>query len=453
MTSEMHNPQSADSLRKAIFKYASERFDYNPPPLDGTASPAELTAEVGQTITEDGLGGETALKLFAEKLAPATISTDHPGFLSFIPAAPTEAASLFDLVVSASSIYGGSWLEGSGAVYAENQVLSFLAREFGLPETSGGVFVQGGTLGNLSALAVAREEASKKSGAKNWTIICSEEAHSSIQSVAMVLGVQTTKAASGDAGFIDYHSAKTAVIEAEKSGLTPMAIVGTSGTTNFGIIDDLAGLAKLAKEIGVWFHVDGAYGLAGALVPELRPQFNGIEQADSFIVDPHKWLFAPFDACALVYRNPQLARQTFSQHGEYLEPINKSTEWNPSDYAFNLSRRARGLPLWFSLATHGAAKYRSALKQNVDLAFQIAAEIEKRPNLKLVRKPQLSVVVFERVGWDMEDYEKWSEQLLADQTAFVLPSSLRGKPHTRFAIVNPQTSFELLVEILDSMEK
>jgi glutamate/tyrosine decarboxylase-like PLP-dependent enzyme len=232
-----------------------------------------------------------------------------------------------------------------------------------------------------------------------------------------------------------------------------MAIVGTSGTTNFGIIDDLAGLAKLAKEIGVWFHVDGAYGLAGALVPELRPQFNGIEQADSFIVDPHKWLFAPFDACALVYRNPQLARQTFSQHGEYLEPINKSTEWNPSDYAFNLTRRARGLPLWFSLATHGAAKYRSALKQNVDLAFQIAAEIEKRPNLKLVRKPQLSVVVFERVGWEMEDYEKWSEQLLADQTAFVLPSSLRGKPHTRFAIVNPQTSFELLVEILDSMEK
>lgn len=452
MTSEMHNPQSSDKLRKAIFDYASQRFDYNPPPLDGPATPDELAASVGQTITEEGLGGENALRLFADKLAPATISTDHPGFLSFIPAAPTEAASLFDLVVSASSIYGGSWLEGSGAVYAENQVLSFLAKEFGLPEGAGGVFVQGGTLGNLSALAVAREEANKR-GSKNWTIICSEEAHSSIQSVAMVLGVQTTKAASGDRGLIDYQSAKQAVDEAHSQGLSPMAIVGTAGTTNFGIIDDLAGLAKLAKELNIWFHVDGAYGLAGALIPELRSSFNGIEQADSFIVDPHKWLFAPFDACALVYRNPALAKQTFSQHGEYLEPINKSIEWNPSDYAFNLSRRARGLPLWFSLATHGVAKYRSALRQNVELAHQIADEIEKRPGLKLVRKPQLSVVVFEKEGWEMSDYEKWSEKLLDDQLAFVLPSSLRGKAHTRFAIVNPQTSFELLVEILDSMDK
>lgn len=453
MTSEMHNPQSDDKLRKAIFDYASERFDYNPPPLDGPATPEELITRVGQTITEEGLGGENALRLFAEKLAPATISTDHPGFLSFIPAAPTEAASLFDLVVSASSIYGGSWLEGSGAVYAENQVLSFLAKEFGLPASAGGVFVQGGTLGNLSALAVAREEAIKRSGEKNWTIICSEEAHSSIQSVAMVLGVKTNKAASGDAGFIDYQSAKQAVSDAELEGLTPMAIVGTAGTTNFGIIDDLAGLAKLAKELDVWFHVDGAYGLAGALIPELRDKFTGIESADSFIVDPHKWLFAPFDACALVYRNPSLAKQTFSQHGEYLEPINKSVEWNPSDYAFNLSRRARGLPLWFSLATHGASKYRSALRQNVELAHQIAKEIEGRPGLKLVRQPQLSVVVFEKIGWEMKDYEAWSEKLLADQLAFVLPSSLRGKPHTRFAIVNPQTSFELLVEILDSMDK
>ena len=449
----MHNPQSADKLRKAIFDYASQRFDYNPPPLDGPATPDDLTAQVGQTITEEGLGGENALRLFADKLAPATISTDHPGFLSFIPAAPTEAASLFDLVVSASSIYGGSWLEGSGAVYAENQVLSFLAKEFGLPEGAGGVFVQGGTLGNLSALAVAREEASKRKGVKSWTIICSEEAHSSIQAVAMVLGVQTTTAASGESGLIDYQSAKNAVDTAMSQGLSPMAIVGTAGTTNFGIIDDLAGLAKLAKELDVWFHVDGAYGLAGALIPELRASFNGIEQADSFIVDPHKWLFAPFDACALVFRNPALAKQTFSQHGEYLEPINKSIEWNPSDYAFNLSRRARGLPLWFSLATHGVAKYRSALRQNVELAHQIADEIDKRPGLKLVRKPQLSVVVFEKEGWEMSDYEKWSEKLLADQLAFVLPSSLRGKAHTRFAIVNPQNSFELLVEILDSMDK
>lgn len=453
MTSDMHDPKSDNKLREAIFKYASERLDFNPPPLDGPKSPEELAREVGNTITEKGLGGEAALALFAEKLAPATISVDHPGFLSFIPAAPTDAASLFDLVVSASSIYGGSWLEGAGAVYAENQVLSFLAEEVGFPEHSGGVFVQGGTLGNLSALTVAREQAREKFGEKNFTIICSEEAHSSVSMVARVIGVEISKADSGDSGRIGYKSARHAAEDAKLKGLTPMAIVGTAGTTNFGIVDDLSGLALLAQELGIWFHVDGAYGIAGALVPELKTLFVGIEKADSFIVDPHKWLFAPFDACALVYRNPELAKRTFSQHGEYLEPINKSTEWNPSDYAFNLSRRARGLPLWFSLASHGAERYRSAIRANVELAKQIAEEIAARPELRLVRRPELSIVVFEVLGWEMADYERWSDQLLEKGLALVLPSSLRGRPHTRFAIVNPQTSMELLTEILDSIRK
>ena len=453
MTSEMHEPHGADELRKAIFDYASRRLDYNPAPLDGPLPLSELQASAGQTITEDGLGAVNALKLFEATLAPATISTDHPGYLSFIPAAPTEASSLFDLVVSASSIYGGSWMEGAGAVYAENQVLRMLSDEVGFPEGAGGVFVQGGTLGNLSALVTAREVAGKKLDGKDLTIICSSESHSSVKSVAKVIGVSVTLADAGTSGSIGYPEAKAAFDSARQMGLVPFAIVGTAGTTNFGIVDDLLGLAELAKEEELWYHIDGAYGLAGILVPQLKHLFAGVEQADSCIVDPHKWLFAPFDACALVYRKPELAKQVFSQHGEYLEPINKkSNEWNPSDYALNLTRRARGLPLWFSLAAHGIGRYRSALKENVELAYRISDEIEKRDYLSLVRKPQLSVVVFERVGWSQQDYDSWSERLLADQLAFVLPSSLNGKPHTRFAIVNPQTSYELLVQILDTME-
>ena len=453
MTIAMHSPGEDNGLREAIFQYATERLNYNPPPLDGPKSMATLTESAGLTITEDGLGGEGALNLFSEVLAPATISTDHPGYLSFIPAAPTEAASLFDLVVSASSIYGGSWLEGAGAVYAENQVLDLLANECGLPETSGGVFVQGGTLGNLSALVTAREFAQKKHGDKNYTIICSTESHSSVKAVAKVIGVGTSAADSGESGAIDYESASAAYEAAVAGGLTPFAVVGTAGTTNFGIIDDLAGLAKLAKEKDLWFHIDGAYGLAGVLVPELKELYSGIEFADSLIVDPHKWLFSPFDACALIYRNPKLAKEVFSQHGEYLEPVNKNKdEWNPSDYAINLTRRARGLPLWFSLATHGVGTYRTAIRDNVALAHQVAKEIENRDYLTLVREPQLSVVVFERIGWEQSDYDAWSEKLLAEQTALVLPSSLRGRPHTRFAIVNPMTTMELLIEILDSMK-
>ena len=448
----MHQAGANNELREAIYRYASERMDMNPAPLDGPKSKAELEALAGSTITESGLGGTRALEIFEQTLAPATISTDHPNFLSFIPAAPTEAATLFDLVVSASSIYGGSWTEGAGAVFAENQVLEFLAKEAGLPDGAGGVFVQGGTLGNLSALVVARDVAERKHGHKTWAIICSSEAHSSIKAVAKVMGVEVVKADAAATGSLNGQQAKQAVLQAIDSGLTPFAIVGTGGTTNFGIIDQLGELALVAKEFDLWFHVDGAYGLAGMLVEELKPKYAGLELADSFIVDPHKWLFSPFDACALVYREPKLAKTAHIQHGEYLETLNQNDDWNPSDFAFNLTRRVRGLPLWFSLATHGVAAYRSAIKMNLDLTKQIATEIRGRPYLSLVREPELSVVVFEREGWSNADYEKWSKQLLDSQFAFVVPSSHLGKPNTRFAIVNPTTKLEDLVAILDTME-
>jgi len=452
VTQEMHQAGADSELRDAIYKYAAERMAMDPVPLDGPKSPAELFALAGNTITESGMGGTAALSMFEETLAPATISTDHPNFLSFIPAAPTEAATLFDLVVSASSIYGGSWTEGAGAVFAENQVLEFIAKEAGLPAGAGGVFVQGGTLGNLSALVVARDEAEKALGKQNWAIICSSEAHSSVKSVAKVMGVTVVTGDASATGSLSGSAAIAAIESAKNKNLVPFALVGTGGTTNFGIVDQLAELADVAKEHSLWFHVDGAYGLAAMLVEDLKPKFLGLEKADSFIVDPHKWLFAPFDACALIYRNPELARQSHTQHGEYLETLNKNDDWNPSDYAFNLTRRVRGLPLWFSLATYGIASYRSAIADNVALAHKIAEEITSRSGLKLVREPELSVVVFEKEGWELQDYEKWSKKLLDEQIGFVVPSSHKGKPNTRFAIVNPNTSFEDLVGILDTME-
>ena len=451
MYDAMHRPGSMPELRKAVFEYASERMDLDPAPLDGPKSEAELFRLAGQTITEAGLGGLQALKLFGEVLAPATISIDHPNYLSFIPAAPTEAASLFDLVVSASSIYGGSWTEGAGAVFAENQVLSFLAKECGLPGSSGGVFVQGGTLGNLSALVVARDVAERKHGKQNWALIASEESHSSLKAVAKVMGVEVIKA-SAPTGSLKKPELLEAVAKAKAEGFEIFALVGTAGTTNFGIVDDLQAIAEVAQDLDVWFHVDGAYGLAGILSPSHKHLYRGIEEADSFIVDPHKWLFAPFDACALVYREPALAREAHTQHGEYLETLNEKDEFNPSDHAFNLTRRVRGLPLWFSMATHGVARYREAVAQNIALAHQIAEEIKRRDYLKLVREPQLSVVVFERVGWAKDDYDRWSDELLHTGFAFVVPSSHKGKVNTRFAIVNPTTKYEDLVKILDSME-
>lgn len=451
MSDAMHRPGALNKLRGKVIDYATERMNLDPAPLDSPRTLAELTEAAGQTITEQGLGGERALELFAEVLAPATISTDHPNYLSFIPAAPTEASSLFDLVVSASSIYGGSWKEGAGAVYAENQVLEFLARECGLPEGSGGVFVQGGTLGNLSALVAARESAKQTQGSKRWAVIASIESHSSLKSAAKVMDIEIVTGSCINGRFTR-DGAKKAIHKAHELGLTPFALVGTAGTTNFGIVDDLQGLGELAKEFGLWFHVDGAYGLAGILSPEHRHLYSGVELADSFIVDPHKWLFAPFDACALVYRNPAIARAAHTQHGDYLDTLTETGDFNPSDHAFNLTRRVRGLPLWFSMATHGIALYRSAVASNIALAHQIAEEIRNRDYLELVRDPELSVVVFERKGWSKSEYQRWSDELLDSGFAFVVPSSHEGRPNTRFAIVNPTTKYSDLLQILDSME-
>ena len=207
----------------------------------------------------------------------------------------------------------------------------------------------------------------------------------------------------------------------------------------------------MCVEFGLWLHVDGAYGGAGLAAPSVRHLFNGIERADSFIVDPHKWLFAPFDCCALLYREPELARIAHTQEAGYLEVLTKATEWNPTDYSIGLSRRARGLPLWYSLAVHGTDAYVEAIESTLAVVRHAAQEIGERPYLELVREPDLSVVVFRRLGWEPADYQAWTDRLLADEFAFVVPTTFRGETLTRFAVVNPHTTKKDVTAILDTM--
>jgi L-2,4-diaminobutyrate decarboxylase len=317
---------------------------------------------------------------------------------------------------------------------------------------AGGVFVQGGTIGNLSALVTARADARAKfPDVKRWAIACSAEAHSSVASAAQVMDVELVtiepredlRIHGGDiAAAIDaYHASSDARV---------CAVVATSGTTNLGVIDDLKGAAKAARDRNIWFHVDGAYGLAGLCAPSVREMFDGVELCDSFIVDPHKWLFAPYDACALVYRNPEIARITHTQHASYLDALHDGS-WSPSDYAIQLTRRTRGLPFWFSLAAAGTDAYRDAVEDSLRVAKDAAELIKAHPNLELLREPELSIVAFTRNGWDKNDYQKWSDQLLEDQIGFVTPSSHHGKPILRFAIVNPWTTIADIKTILATL--
>jgi len=185
----------------------------------------------------------------------------------------------------------------------------------------------------------------------------------------------------------------------------------------------------------------------------VRHLFDGIERADSFIVDPHKWLlwlFAPYDACALVYREPEKGIDAHAQRASYLDQVDRA-EWNPSDLAVHLSRRARGLPFWFSLATHGTDRYAAAVERSIATARVVAEAITDSDHLELCFEPQLSVVLFERPGWTDEQYTAWSTRLAKDGVILVLPTRWQGRTVLRLAFVNPMTHADDVIAALDTL--
>ena len=452
----MHRRDVAtDVLTQAIIRYAVDRTRLDPPPLDGPRTEAELRAMAGRTVTPEGLGGLEALRVFADVLAPACISIDHPRYLSFVPAAPTEASILFDLVVGASSIYGGSWLEGAGAVHAENEALAWIASLAGMPSTSGGVFVSGGSAGNLSALVAARarwREGDAARAMQRGVIVASTGVHSSIAAAARVMDADIVHVPADRRGRLTGAAldAAIATLEADTLGRV-FALVATAGTTNAGVVDDLAGAARVATAQGWWLHADGAYGGAALAAPSARPRFAGIEAADSFVVDPHKWLFAPFDSCALVYRDPAQARRTHTQHAEYLDVLTDASEWNPSDFAYHLTRRARGLAFWFSLATYGTRRYAEAIEACLATAREAADLVRLDEHTELLFEPELSVVLFRRLGWAPDQYHAWSDRALKAGLTLTVPTSWAGETVLRFCFVNPRTTTDDVRAILASL--
>lgn len=443
----MHNhDHAARELMAQVFAYTAERMAMDPPPLDQAVSYQELVASAGQTITPEGLGGTPALRLFEEVLSKACLSIDHPRYLSFVPAAPTEAASLFDVIVSVSSIYGGSWLEGAGAVYAENQALRWLADLAGLPPEAGGTFVSGGSTANLSALAVARtvwRDVDPAREAQRPIVLLSAAAHSSNSAALHLLDLRSLAIEVDDDDRMTAATVRAALDDLSPEAREQVcAIVATAGLTNTGTVDDLTAAADAAAELGCWLHVDAAYGGAALCSTTRQHLFTGIERADSLTIDPHKWLFSPYDCAAIIYRDPRLAKRTFTQRASYLEVLTDSEDWCPSDYAPHLSRRARGLPTWFSLAVYGTDAYRDAVDVTIARTEEATDLIRQAEHLELVTEPQLSVVVFRRIGWDRDDHWRWSDQLLRDQVGFVVPTTHRGETVLRICITNPRTTLD-----------
>jgi glutamate/tyrosine decarboxylase-like PLP-dependent enzyme len=455
MTASMHEwDESTDLFAHAVIGYAIERLKVPKDPQWGAHRATDLAASLDTSITPTGIGGHAALAMFRDVLMPACRPMDDPLNLAYVPTAPSIAATMFDLVVSASSIFGGNWEAGTGAIAAENTALRWLADLAGFPADAGGVFVSGGSAANLSALATARHRAQHRRAEQGlgrptrWCIVTTDEVHASVRAAARIMDVDVLEAPTDVLG--RFTGSALVDVLAEHSDLAVFAVVATGGTTNAGAVDELDALADVCAAHGLWLHIDGAYGLAALCSDLVGDTFRGIERADSFGVDPHKWLFAPYDCAALVYREPAWAAAAHAQHGSYLDAVNRS-DWNPSDYAYHLSRRARGLPLWFSLATYGTAAYTEAVDVSIATARTLAADIAARPGFDLLLEPQLSIVLFTLDGWTRDDYLAWSTQRAREGVALLVPTTWKGEPCMRICLVNPRTRLEDVQSLLDDL--
>jgi len=429
----MHEPTPADAaaaqdtLDWAMARLAGRR-DVLPPAPQGGPLPA---------LTPGGIGTEAALRTLREAVFPTAIPPDHPRYLAFVPGTPTVAAAIADMALPAAMVFGGSLLEAGAAVEAEDAVLRWLADRAGFPASAGGTFVSGGSIASLSALVAARGE--RFAAARRQTIVAGASAHASMAAAARIMGCDLVTAPAAD----EHGRLTSRVLEAALTGLDPadvVAVVATAGATNSGAFDDLSGVAAVCAEHGLWMHVDGAYGGAALLSPRTRPLLDGIESADSFIVNPHKMLYAPFDCAAVLYRDAAAARCALTQEAEYLDPI--SGHGNPSDLAIHLTRRARGLPLWASVLAYGTDAYAAAIDHCVDMAAYAAERVAEAPALELVIEPAFTVLLVRRLDWTADDYAAWCADALARGLAMVMPTRHNGETVLRFCFVNPLTTRE-----------
>lgn len=412
-------------------------------PIGVVGDKAMLDAALQGSVTDAGLGLDDAWRLFEQVVAPNNIGLDSERFLAFIPLSPSVASVWMDTIVSAGSFPAESWLEGAGAVAAENQVIDLLCRAAGMPAGAAGCFMSGGSIGNLSALAVGRQRAAGRP-----FVAVADTAHASVDNALHLLGLEPLIVPTGPNCRLTGEALRAAIGQRRDVGI----VAATAGSTNAGVLDDLAACADVAAEIDAWFHVDGAYGLAALLLPEFSGRFAGLDRADSFIVDPHKWLFATGGSCALVYRQPDLARQVHTQHGPYIDVLRTGEDaYNPCDLGYQLTRRASGLPIWFALALHGVDAHRDAIRHGIRLASAMADALEADPLCELIMRPELGVVLFRRAGWGRDEWKSWATDLLNARTAFIAPSTYKGEPVGRLVFMHPRTPESIIDDLMLSL--
>ncbi|GHF41395.1 pyridoxal-dependent decarboxylase [Streptomyces morookaense] len=428
-------------------------------------SPAALRAALDEPLPEDGTDDLRAVldRVTRDALGEAT-RLDHPRSFAFTPSTGNFPAVLADALASAYLSVPGAWLVGAGPTQLELTTLDWLKTLLGLPRETGGLFVSGGSVANLTALAVARDHhlGDDTSGAR---LYCSGQAHPSVARAAHLLGLPRTRLSVVPADRdlrLDPAEVARRVTRDRAAGLRPFAVVGTLGTTGTGAVDPLDALADLCAREGLWLHVDGAHGAAAAATSRGRALRSALRRADSLTIDPHKWLFQPYEIGCVLLRRPELLRATFDLERHaldtgYLSPTApRGTEVNLSDHGPQQSRGLRALKLWLSLKAFGARAFRQAIEHGMDLAEHAAALVTAHPELRLVTAPSLAVLTFRYEpadappGWDADAaQEHVSRAVCTEGGALLLTSRVHGATVLRMCTVNPAATRDDVAYVVD----
>ena len=400
-------------------------------------------------------------QLFTDVL-PFISRNDHPGFLAYVPGCGTWPGVLGDLIASACNIEASSWVQAAGPSQVELVVLDWFKEWIGFPQEAAGVLVSGGSAANLTALACAREALL---GAMSAQVVgyLSDQAHSSMARAARVLGFRPdqVRVLPVDDGYRMRPAALAAAMDADlRAGRRPLFVAASAGSTSTGAVDPLPELAALCRERGVWLHVDAAYGGFAVLTERGRRWLAGIELADSVTLDPHKWLYQPFECGCLLVREGQRLHGAFRIQPAYLEDTQPAElEVNFSDLGVQLSRTSRALKLWLSLRYFGVDAFRAAIDRCIDLARLAQARIEVSSQLELLTPAKLGVVCFRRrlEGADEDRLEQLNrslcEGLAASGQGLVSSTRLRGRFALRICVLNHTSGARDVERVLDWFER
>lgn len=417
--------------------------------------PATLIDRLKEPAPAQGMEFEAVLHQLERDVLANTMHVNHPRFLAYVPGPGNFVGAMADALISGYNVFAGTWISGSGPAAVELTVIEWLREMCGLPPGAGGLFISGGSMANLTALAVARH-VKIPGGLENATVYFSDQAHSSLEKALRVIGLPAANARklASDANFrLPAHELQRRIEEDRRSGLQPFCIIASAGTTNTGAIDPLREISELCRREDLWLHVDGAYGAAAAIAERGRALLDGLELADSLSLDPHKWLFQPYEIGCVLVRNRDHLLHTFRILPEYLKETQRNSEdFNFTDHGIQLTRNFRALKLWMSIKVFGMESFRAAIERGFSLAEFIEKRLRQMPGWEIVTPAQMGIVCFRYTAADDAAHLKLVQTLLHDGFALITSTVLRGRTVLRTCSINPRTTeadIELALDRLD----